>query len=74
MGDVLTIRDLREMFGQPQHVLNYALREYGPPPDFRIGPMRFWERRTLPKIRAALQKTAIRSTKAERRKSKNAVA
>ncbi len=42
MSHALTLADLKQHFGQPRHILNYALETYGPAPSFRIGFMRFW--------------------------------
>jgi hypothetical protein len=65
--EILSIADLRQLTGQPDHVLNHAIRRFGPEPRGRVGITRVWSSDDLPEIQAALAKTARRSTIAERR-------
>jgi hypothetical protein len=57
MDDVISIRDLREITGQPSHIINHAIDRYGPEPAGRIGITRVWRRKDLPQIQASLAKT-----------------
>ena len=57
MADILTIRDLRDIFSLPPNIINYALDKHGPEHQGRIGITRIWPREDLPKIRESLRKT-----------------
>jgi hypothetical protein len=69
MGELLTISDLRRLTGEPQHIINHALLRYGPEPAGRIGIARVWQRGDLPRIRESLDKTAVHSTRRDRRQT-----
>lgn len=69
MGDMLTISDLRQILGQPAHIIDYALDRYGPAPRGRAGMARVWSRKDLPRIRESLKRTAERSTARGRKKA-----
>lgn len=60
--DLMTISDLCREFGEPEHVVNHALKSHGPPPAARIGAARVWTRQQLDAVRSALRETAKRST------------
>jgi hypothetical protein len=65
--DFVTVADLVSITGQRAHIVNHAVRSYGPPPSNRIGTTRVWSRSQLPALQAAVEKTAERSTLPERR-------
>jgi hypothetical protein len=69
MKDV-SIADFRRLTGQPDHVLNHALRRFGPPPRGRIGITRVWSSEDIPAVLSALARTAERSTLTERKATK----
>lgn len=57
MSDIVTIRDMREIFSLPRAPVCYAVDRYGPEHSGRIGITRYWLRDDLPRIRESLRKT-----------------
>ncbi len=74
MTKPMTIADLRRHFGQPSHIINFAIERHGPQPSGRVGISRVWQESDLPLIKEALAKTAKRSSNAERRAASEPVA
>ncbi len=62
MGDLLSIADLRQITGQPRHIITHAIERHGPEPVGRVGITRVWRRDDLPRILESLNKTARRSS------------
>lgn len=62
MSGLLTTGDIARRFGEPDHVVNYALRRFGPEPSGHVGLTRTWMASQLPEIELALRRTALRST------------
>lgn len=60
MLQLLTISDLAERIGQAEHVINYAIKRYGPKPSQRLGITRLWSESDLPAIRDSISKTAVK--------------
>ncbi len=58
MLQLLTISDLASRTGEPEHVVNYAVKRYGPKPSQRLGIVRLWIEDDLPAIRASIDRTA----------------
>lgn len=70
MGDTITLRELRDITGEPSHVINHALDRHGPKPAGRIGLIRFWRKSDLAEILEALAKTAVhRNGRASKRET-----
>lgn len=69
---MLSLSDLAAKLGESIHVVNHALRRYGPEPIGRLGMARFWDPSQLPDIQASLRRTAERSTNKARRTCKGA--
>ena len=61
MSNLISLADLRQLTGHPDHVLNHALRRFGPEPRGRIGITRVWFAEDLPEIQAAIDRTAKHS-------------
>ena len=61
MLDVVTIVDIEMETGMDRHVVDYAIRRYGPKPYERLGNVRLWRRGDLPRVFEALDKTAANS-------------
>lgn len=55
---LLTISDLATCTGEPEHVLNYAIKRYGLQPSQRLGITRLWSESDLPAIQTSIDKTA----------------
>jgi hypothetical protein len=58
MSHTITLRELRDITGEPAHVINHALDRHGPKPAGRIGLIRYWRKSDLAGILEALAKTA----------------
>ena len=67
MNDILTFADLRRITGEPSHVINHALRRFGPEPTGRIGIARVWRKDDLPAVQESLRKTCVHSRLPDRR-------
>ena len=52
-----TLRDVMRLYGQPRHIVDYALDRYGPEPCGRVGIARIWRADDLPAIEEAIRKT-----------------
>lgn len=69
MPTLLTAREVCAHFGTRYHILNYAVREFGPEPASRVGAVRLWSSDQLPQLAESLAKTASRSTNKARRRA-----
>jgi hypothetical protein len=67
MSEFLTISDLCRLVGEPDHIVNHALRRFGPAPRGRIGIARVWLQDDLAALRDSLHRTAERSSNLSRR-------
>ncbi len=57
MHGLLTITDLCRITGQPAHIINHALRRYGPDPAGRVGIARVWNQSDVPALLHSLART-----------------
>ena len=55
---LLTISDLAACTGEPEHVVNYAIKRYGPKPSQRLGIIRLWTESDVPLIQESIDRTA----------------
>ena len=58
MLQLLTISDLAACTGEPEHVVNYAIKRYGPKPSERLGIVRLWTESDVPLIQESINRTA----------------
>lgn len=57
---LLTISDLAACTGEPEHVINYAIKRYGPKPSQRLGIVRLWTEDDLPVLQDSIKRTALK--------------
>ena len=57
---LLTISDLAAYTGEPEHVINYAIKRYGPKPSQRLGIVRLWTEDDLPVLQDSIKRTALK--------------
>lgn len=72
MPTLWTARQVCAHFGVRYHILNYAVREFGPEPASHVGAVRLWSSDQLPQLAESLAKTAKRSTNKARRQAAGA--
>ena len=60
MHEHLSIADLEQETGLPRHVLNHALRRFGPLPCGRVGMTRIWRQSDLKAVLESLNRTTGR--------------
>lgn len=57
----LTIKDLEKLTQLPRHVVDHAVRRYGPAPVDRVGIIRLWRSEDLDQVFESLRRTAANS-------------
>jgi len=71
MSKLISVQDIAAKTGEQPHIIRYACRRYGPEPEIRTHNTVLYREEDLPAIQAALDKTARRSTDAQRKSRHN---